>query len=80
MTREAFETALDSGQLLTMVQWRDHSQWYTCRRNGRTRTWKRDSDRFIIPIKYRYRDTMRVTERHFNNGSVDHWFRIGGAQ
>ena len=25
---------------------------YTWRRNGRTQTWKRDADRFRVPIKY----------------------------
>ena len=75
MTREAFEAALDRGALQTAVRGREN-KWYTCRRNGRTRTWKRDPARFEIPVKFRYRDTMRVKSEHFNNGAVDAWFRI----
>lgn len=78
MTREAFEAALDSGRLQTKE--RDYAlgvdHWYFCRRNGRTRTWKLDPARFEIPIKYKFRETLRVTADSFNNGVVDHWFRI----
>lgn len=76
MTREAFETALDAGQLQTAIVRREGTEWYTCRRNGRTQTWKRDLARFEIPIKYRWRDTMRVKSDHFYNGEIDKWFRI----
>jgi hypothetical protein len=75
MTREAFETALDRGQLQTCIRGHD-TKWYAVRRNGRTRTWKRDPTRFEIPVKYRFRETWRVTADHFNSGAVDHWFRI----
>ena len=75
MTREAFEAALDRGHLQTALRGRE-TKWYTCRRNGKTRLWKRDSSRFEIPIKYRYRDTARIKSDDFYNGTVDHWFRI----
>lgn len=76
MTREAFEAALDAGLLQTKILYRDGEKWYTCRRNGRTRVWKRDPSRFEIPVKFRFRDTMRVTSNHFYSGEVDRWFRI----
>jgi hypothetical protein len=76
MTRAAFEAALDSGLLQTVIQRANEERWYTVRRNGRTQTWKRDPARFEIPIKYRLRDCVRVTDKHFNNGAVDQWFRI----
>ena len=77
MTREAFEAALDTGQLWTRVQSRDGNKWYLCRRNGRTRTWKREPDRFSIPVKFRFRDTMRVEFQYPGNTTVDSWFYIG---
>lgn len=81
MTRAAFEAALDSGLLQTKIYTqRNGDRWYDCRRNGRTQTWKRDPARFEIPIKYRLRDSIRVTDMHFNNGSVDAWFRIKESQ
>jgi hypothetical protein len=72
MTREAFEAALDHAQLWTKVG----SKWYLVRRNGRTRLWKSDPGRFLIPVKFRFRDTARVESRHFNSGFVDQFFRI----
>jgi hypothetical protein len=72
MTREAFEAALDQGQLWTRVG----SRWYVCRRNGQTKVWKRDESRFEVPIKYRFRDAARVESRHFYSGFVDQYFTI----
>lgn len=76
MNRATFETALDAGNLQTRVILRDGDRWYDCRRNGRTQTWKRDPARFEIPVKFRLKDTMRVTSDHFNRGEVDRWFRV----
>lgn len=80
MTREAFEAALDAGHLLTKVIDRRGDRWYTCRRNGRTRSWKRDPSRFEIPVKFRLRDYITVRSEHFYNGEVDRWFRIQAGE
>jgi len=76
VTRDAFENALDAGQLQTLIIYREGEKWYTCRRNGKTKTWKRDGSRWEIPIKFRWRDTLRVESKHFYNGEVDKWFRV----
>jgi hypothetical protein len=76
MTREAFEAALDHGLLQTRIVSRGGDKWYTCRRNGRTKTWKSDASRFEIPVKFRLKDTMRVKSFFFYNGAIDYWFRI----
>lgn len=47
-TREALETALDSGRLFVHMR---NGAWWQARRNGRTQLWKRDPDRFRIPLK-----------------------------
>lgn len=75
MTREQFEAALDGGTLETRILQRGGPRWYRVRRNGRTQTWKRSPSRFEIPIKFRYRDTMRVTNAHFSRGDIPEWFR-----
>jgi hypothetical protein len=76
VTREAFEAALDSGLLQTKIVRREGERWYDCRRNGRTQTWKRDPARFEIPLKFRFKDHIRVKSEHFNSGAIDQWFRI----
>jgi hypothetical protein len=76
MTRIEFETALDAGKLETRISTREGDKWYLVRRNGRTQTWKRDTRRFEIPIKFRFRDTMRVKSRFFASGEINEWFRI----
>ena len=86
MTREAFETALDAGLLqikkvISRTRYRRNlhkpiTEWYTCRRNGKTQTWNKDPSRFEIPIKYSFKDTVRVKSEHFYRGEVDTWFRI----
>jgi hypothetical protein len=84
MTREAFEAALDSGRLETLLQTilgtRGEPRWYRCRRNGRTRTWKRDTTRFAIPIKFRLKNCDLITSEDFYSGEVDKWFRISKSE
>jgi hypothetical protein len=31
------------------------------RRNGKTQTWKRDTERFLIPVKYGYKRCLYIT-------------------
>jgi hypothetical protein len=45
--RETVEDALDRGHLWMAVGGR----WWRCRRNGQTKTWKRDEARWKVPIK-----------------------------
>lgn len=79
MTREQFETALDAGTLQTKIIARKGVKWYTCRRNGRTKTWKTQPERFEIPVKFRLKDCMRVLSKSFYTGAIDEWFRITGV-
>lgn len=76
MTREQFEAALDAGHLQTRIQDREGDKWYTCRRYGKTKTWKTRPDEFVIPIKFRFKDYMRVESNHFYSNVVDKWFRV----
>lgn len=61
MTRDEIERLLDSGrlQLCTGMGIR---QWYDLRRSGKTRTWKRKPERFLIPCKCGFKDTVHITE------------------
>ena len=57
MTKQEIEAALDSGKL--EVQW--HSgKWYAVRRNGVTKLWKRDQERFAIPCKTGFRECFTI--------------------
>lgn len=57
MTRNELETALDAGTL--EVQW-GNSRWYSVRRNGATKLWKRDTERFVVPCKTKFRDCFVI--------------------
>lgn len=78
MTRAEFEAALDAGILeIQEVTLKGEVKWYRCRRNGRTRTWKRDPSRFIIPVKYKFRECVQITQDHIQ---LNHWFRTRESQ
>jgi hypothetical protein len=64
MTREEFETALDAHRLWIQEWPNGKCRWYLVRRNGRTRTWKKDAARWEIPIKWKFRSTGRVNEKY----------------
>ena len=57
MTKQEIEAALDSGKL--EVQWRS-GKWYTVRRNGATKLWKRNPERFATPCKTGFRDCFTI--------------------
>ena len=59
MTRQEFEALLDAGQLEIKMSTK---KGWCCRRNGKTKTWTRDSSRWEIPIKFGFRGTDRITQ------------------
>jgi hypothetical protein len=61
---KAIESALDAGNLWALM---GHGRYWRLRRNGRTQTWKRDPDRFRIPVKCGLKSCGEVTE-HSNVG------------
>jgi hypothetical protein len=63
MTREEFETALDERRLWIVEYQVQGRRNYLVRRNGRTKTWKTDPNRFEIPIKWKLRNTARINEK-----------------
>lgn len=65
MTRQEIETALDSHVLQARAP---NGKWYDVRRNGRTKLWKREPDRFSIPVKCGLRDCWRIENEVMNSG------------
>ena len=55
--RVVIENALDSGRIY--AETRKGTLWLV-RRNGKTKTWKRDQDRFEIPAKAGFRDCFTI--------------------
>lgn len=51
--------ALDFGMLYVPML---TGRYWLARRNGATRTWKRDPKRFRIPVKYGFRGCSAITE------------------
>jgi len=52
MTRQEYDEALDKHRLYLVMP---NGKCYLMRRNGMTRTWKREPERFEIPCKYSFR-------------------------
>lgn len=63
ITRDNFESALDSGNLFAAM---NSGRWWQMRRNGRTQTWKRDASRIRVPFKVGLKGTGAIDETHFN--------------
>lgn len=57
-TRKQIEDALDAGKLEVLMT---NGNWWTCRRNGKTKTWKTRPDDFRIPVKCGFRTTFQLT-------------------
>lgn len=51
VTRENVEELLDSGRLCCAITTPSGIKWWRIRRNGRTKTWRRDALRLRIPFK-----------------------------
>lgn len=59
MDRSTIEYALDNGRLWGAMA---NGRFWRLRRNGRTQTWKRNPQRFSIPVKAGLRSCARITE------------------
>lgn len=60
LNRATIESLLDSRTLC--VRMHSGRVWDSVRRNGATKTWKREPNRFRIPIKYGFRGYGEITE------------------
>jgi hypothetical protein len=43
----------------------NNGRWWKIRRNGATKTWKRDEEKVRIPIKFGYKGYGVITEKDF---------------
>jgi hypothetical protein len=64
--RADIEQALNAGQLFVAMGKNSAEQpiYWQLRRNGRTQTWKREPNRFYIPVKYGYRGYATIDESY----------------
>jgi hypothetical protein len=69
MTRQELETALDSGRLEINGCY-NGSGWYRARRNGKTRTWKRDAERFEVPIKWAFKNYGTIDRHNLDSKAI----------
>lgn len=67
MDRVTFERALDSHKVKARVS---NGNLWMVKRNGKTRTWKRDADRFEIPIKMGFKSYGLVTQDNINSDAL----------
>lgn len=62
ITRANVDTMLDDGAIECAM---NSGRWWKIRRNGKTRTWKRDAARIAIPYKYGMYGYGTITETDF---------------
>lgn len=65
-TRQDLERALDGGFLFGEMS---NGRFWPLRRNGKTRTWKRDPVRFEIPVKAGINRCATLTNDNMQSGS-----------
>lgn len=63
-TRQDMETALAKGHLWVAMA---NGRYWRLRRNGETRTWKRDAARFEIPCKAGLKSYCTVDNHNLNS-------------
>ena len=78
MTRLEFEQALDTHRLWIREDWSSGPRWYLLRRNGRTKLWARSPHRWEIPVKYKLKECMKVSDKTLLDTMM--WLRIGEAK
>jgi hypothetical protein len=54
----------------TFLKMADGKSPVRCRRNGKTKTYKRDSNKFTIPVKIGLREFLHITEENAHEWSV----------
>lgn len=62
LTRDNVDSLLDAGRLQGAISHPSGVRWWRLRRNGKTRTWKRDASRFEVPVKAGLRTTGRISD------------------
>lgn len=67
MNRETIESALDANKLRVKV---NSGNLWSCRRNGKTQTWKTRPNEFRIPIKYGFRFYGEITHENMNSDEL----------
>jgi hypothetical protein len=68
VTRSNIDQILDSRQLYVALK---NGRWWQARRNGATKTWKKDASRVYIPFKYGFKGYGQITETYFHDGILD---------
>lgn len=62
ITRQNIDKMLDAGELYAAM---NSGRWHKLRRNGATKTWKRDVTRIRVPFKYGLYGYGAITESDF---------------
>lgn len=62
ITRENVDKLLDAGNIECAMR---NGNWWSIRRNGATKHWKRDASRIYIPFKMGYYGYGNITETDF---------------
>jgi len=74
ITRSNIDALLDFGTVQVQMT---SGNWWTIRRNGKTKTWKRDPRRVYIPFKCGFKVCGSITELDFNrDGTLSKSWRV----
>jgi hypothetical protein len=66
VTRGELDKLVDAGQVFIRMK---SEKWWQIRRNGKTRTWKRNANRFALPFKYGLYGYGTITEADLLEGN-----------
>jgi len=67
ITRDNVDVLLDARRIETAMS---RGRWWGIRRNGKTRTWKTDPKRIVIPYKFGLKGCSQITESDFDAAGV----------
>ena len=74
ISRDNVEPMLDAGELYIQMR---YGRWWRLRRNGKTKTWKKNPQRFRIPVKFGLKfygaiDDSDLNGEHFDSFHIRH--------
>lgn len=70
VTHENVEHLLDSGLLYVGI---NNGAWWLARRNGKTKKWRKEPERYEIPYKVGFRRTGRLSQVSINDNRANNY-------
>jgi hypothetical protein len=73
ITRDNLDRLIDARAIQRLM---NNGRWWTVRRDGRTQYWKRNPDRFRLPIKFGMYSYGAIDELDIYRGELSNNYRV----